>query len=193
MRSGFPLRLHYRLELWKVRTSVRFSSSRGLVGTASARQRSAGDDFVLIRQGGNVSRYATPDHLAAALDIPSHRHAAASSGAGRYYFARAARGDDAQRHRSTGIVDGWLSGQVGPAVSGEGNFGEASGAGAQRDVLVRLRAAAAAARGAESYDRIDVNSGANLGQRFSLPHMLLPIIASPMQMSQRPRASTRSR
>src|SRR5438093_4243573 len=70
MRSGFPLRLHYRLELWRVRASWFDQFVREVSWDAVARNDPLADDFVLIRQGGAVSRYATPDELTAALDIP---------------------------------------------------------------------------------------------------------------------------
>src|SRR6267378_3068730 len=86
MRSGFPLRLHYRLELWRVRSSWFDQFVREVSWDAVARNDPLADDFVLIRQGGAVSRYATPDDLAAALDIPYTVTLQTSSGAGRYYF-----------------------------------------------------------------------------------------------------------
>ena len=70
MRSGFPLRLHYRLELWRVRSGWFDQFVREVSWDAVARNDPLADDFVLIRQGGAVSRYATPEELAAALDIP---------------------------------------------------------------------------------------------------------------------------
>src|SRR5712675_1460971 len=70
MRSGFPLRLHYRLELWKVRASWFDQFVREVSWDAVARNDPLADDFVLIRQGGAVSRFARPDELSAALEIP---------------------------------------------------------------------------------------------------------------------------
>ncbi len=136
MRSGFPLRLHYRLELWKVRTSWFDQFIREVSWDGVARNDPLADDFVLIRQGGNVSRYATPDDLAAALDIPYTVTLGPSGGSGRYYFVARL---EVTTLNDTDLqeLSRWLSGQVGPAVSGEGNFGEALARGAQR-VLVRL-------------------------------------------------------
>ncbi len=136
MRSGFPLRLHYRLELWKVRTSWFDQFIREVSWDGVARNDPLADDFVLIRQGGNVSRYATADDLAAALDIPYTVTLRPSGGSGRYYFVARL---EVTTLNDTDLqeLSRWLSGQVGPAVSGEGNFGEALARGAQR-VLVRL-------------------------------------------------------
>jgi len=136
MRSGFPLRLHYRLELWKVRTSWFDQFIREVSWDGVARNDPLADDFVLIRQGGNVSRYATPDDLAAALDISYTVTLRPSGGSGRYYFVARL---EVTTLNDTDLqeLSRWLSGQVGPAVSGEGNLGEALARGAQR-VLVRL-------------------------------------------------------
>jgi hypothetical protein len=137
MRSGFPLRLHYRLELWRVRASWFDQFIREASWDAVARHDPLADDFVLIRQGGAVSRYATPEELALALDIPyTVTMRPANSGPGRYYFlgrleVTTLNDTDLQE------LSRWLSGDVGPAVSGERNLGEALARGAQR-VLVRL-------------------------------------------------------
>lgn len=142
MRSGFPLRLHYRLELWRVRSSWFDQFVREVSWDAVARNDPLADDFVLIRQGGSVTRFATPDELSAALDIPyvvTLRPSSASGGGGgggRYYFVarlEVATLNDTDLQE----LSRWLSGDVGPVVSGEGNFGEALARGAQR-VLVRL-------------------------------------------------------
>ena len=137
MRSGFPLRLHYRLELWRVRASWFDQFVREVPWDAVARHDPLADDFVLIRTGGSVTRYATPEELARALDIPYTiplRPSATSSG--RFYFlcrleVSTLNDTDLQE------LSRWLKGDVGPAVSGEGNFGEALVRGAQR-VLVRI-------------------------------------------------------
>ena len=137
MRSGFPLRLHYRLELWKVRASWFDQFVREVSWDAVARNDPLADDFVLIRQGGSISRYATPEELSAALDIPYTVTLRPNpSLGGRYYFVARL---EVTTLNDTDLqeLSRWLSGDVGPAVSGEGNFGEALARGAQR-VLVRL-------------------------------------------------------
>jgi hypothetical protein len=137
MRSGFPLRLHYRLELWRVRASWFDQYVREVPWDAVARHDPLADDFVLIRTGGAVTRYATPEELARALEIPYTIPLRPPAGSGgRFYFL--------SRLEVTTLNDTdleelsrWLKGDVGPAVSGEGNFGEALVRGAQR-VLVRI-------------------------------------------------------
>jgi len=137
MRSGFPLRLHYRLELWRVRSSWFDQFVREVSWDAVARNDPLADDFVLIRQGGNVSRYATADELAAALEISYTVTLRPSSSSGaRYYFVARL---EVTTLNDTDLqeLSRWLSGDVGPVVGGEGNFGDALARGAQR-VLVRL-------------------------------------------------------
>ena len=137
MRSGFPLRLHYRLELWRVRGGWFDQFVREVNWDAVARNDPLADDFVLIRQGGAVSRFATPDELSAALGIPyTVTIRPTSTSSGRYYFVARL---EVTTLNDTDLqeLSRWLSGDVGPAVSGGGNFGEALARGAQR-VLVRL-------------------------------------------------------
>ena len=141
MRSGFPLRLHFRLELWKVRTSWFDQFVREVSWDAVARNDPLADDFVLFRPGSgrSLTRYATPEELAAALEIPytvTMRPEASGAGAGRYYFVARL---EVTTLNDTDLreLSNWLSGDVGPAVSGEGNLGDALARGAQR-VLVRL-------------------------------------------------------
>lgn len=135
MRSGFPLRLHYRLELWRVRASWFDQFVREATWDVVARNDPLADDFVLIRQGGAVSRYATAEVLAAALDIP-YTITVRPTSSGRYYFVARL---EVTTLNDTDLqeLSRWLSGDVGPVVGGEGSFGEALARGAQR-VLVRL-------------------------------------------------------
>ena len=137
MRSGFPLRLHYRLELWRERSSWFDQFVREASWDAVARNDPLADDFVLIRQGGAVSRFATPDELSAALEIPyTVTLRPSSTSSGRYYFVARL---EVTTLNDTDLqeLSRWLSGDVGPVVSGEGNVGQALARGAQR-VLVRL-------------------------------------------------------
>src|SRR5207247_10437832 len=69
MRSGFPLRLHYRLELWRVRISWFDQYIRVVSWDAVARNDPLADDFMLMRQGGSVTRYVTSDELERELVI----------------------------------------------------------------------------------------------------------------------------
>jgi len=137
MRSGFPLRLHYRLELWRVRASWFDQFQREVPWDAVARHDPLADDFVLIRTGGSVTRYATPEELTRALEIPyTIPLRPTTNNDARFYFICRL---EVSTLNDTDLeeLSRWLKGDVGPAVSGEGNFGEALVRGAQR-VLVRI-------------------------------------------------------
>ncbi|MGH7570140.1 MAG: DUF4390 domain-containing protein [Gemmatimonadales bacterium] len=139
MRSGFPLRLHFRLELWRVRANWFDQFQRDVTWDLVARHDPLTDDYVLIRagRGGSVTRYATLEELARALEIP-YRIPLATTGQGRFYFLcrlEVTTLNDSDLEE----LERWLRGDVGPAVSGggNGNLGDALARGAQR-VLVRI-------------------------------------------------------
>lgn len=135
MRSGFPLRLHYRLELWRVRASWFDRYITGVEWDAVARHDPLADEFILIRTGGHVTRYNTNEDLAAALAVP-YRVSIDSRGDGRFYLVgrlEVTTLNDADLEE----VTRWLRGDVAPAVSGRESFGDALAHGAQR-ALVRI-------------------------------------------------------
>jgi hypothetical protein len=135
MRSGFPLRLHFRLELWKERSGWFDRYITGVEWDAVARDDPLAEEFVLIRTGGGVSRYNTPEDLAAALAVP-YRVPLEARGTGRFYLVARL---DVTTLNDTDLeeLSRWLKGDVTPAVSGRENFGQALAHGAQR-ALVRI-------------------------------------------------------
>jgi len=137
MRSGFPLRLHYRLELWRVRSSWFDQYIREVSWDAVARNDPLADDFMLIRQGGSITRYATSEELASALEIPFTVTMRPSGAEGERFYFVARLEVTTLNDTDLQELSRWLSGDVGPAVSGGQNFGDALARGAQR-VLVRL-------------------------------------------------------
>ena len=134
MRSGFPLRLHYRLELWRSRSGWFDQYISEAPWDAVARHDPLADDFVLIRTGGRVTRYGTPEDLERALDLP-YRVNLKVKGSGNFYFLCRL---DVTTLNDTDLEEltRWLRGDVTPAVSG-GNLGGALARGAQR-LLVRI-------------------------------------------------------
>jgi hypothetical protein len=136
MRSGFPLRLHYRLELWRARSGWFDQYVSEDAWDAVARHDPLADDFVLIRSAGTrVARYGSPDDLERALEIPIYVKRT-PKGSGSFYFLC--------RLEVTTLNDTdleelarWLKGDVSPAVSGGGDVGGALSRGAQR-LLVRI-------------------------------------------------------
>jgi len=137
LRSGFPLRLHYRLELWRVRSTWFDQFVREASWDAVVRHDPLADDFVLLRSGsrGAPTRFATAEQLAAALEIP-YRVTLPPRGSGRFYFVSRL---DVTTLNDTDLreLSNWLRGDMSPAVSGEGSIGDALVRGAQR-ALVRI-------------------------------------------------------
>jgi hypothetical protein len=135
MRSGFPLRLHYRLELWRARSGWFDQFVSDWSWDAVARHDPLADDFVLIRTGGTVTRYGPPDDLERAFEIP-YRVNVKIKGTGYFYFLcrlEVTTLNDTDLEELTR----WLKGDVSPVVSGGGNLGGALARGAQR-LLVRI-------------------------------------------------------
>ncbi|MGH7539256.1 MAG: DUF4390 domain-containing protein [Gemmatimonadales bacterium] len=135
MRSGFPLRLHFRLELWRERAGWFDRYVTGVDWNAVARHDPLAEEFMLLRTGGGMTRYNSTEDLAAALALP-YRVALAADGDGRFYFVarlEVATLNDTDLEELTR----WLKGDVTPAVSGRESVGEALARGAQR-ALVRI-------------------------------------------------------
>ncbi|HYK81621.1 MAG TPA: hypothetical protein VEU55_00630 [Gemmatimonadales bacterium] len=138
MRSGFPLRLHYRLELWRGRSGWFDQFVSEYAWDVVAHHDPLADDFVLIRTGGassSINRYAAADELERALEIP-YKVQLRPKGAGRFYFL--CRLEVATLNETDlDELTRWLRGEVSPAASGDGNLGSALARGAQR-LLVRI-------------------------------------------------------
>jgi hypothetical protein len=135
MRSGFPLRLHYRLELWRAKANWFDVHVMEAAWDAVARYDPLADDFVLVRSGGTTARYATTDALERALQIP-YKVTLAPSGAGEFYYLCRL---EVTTLSETDLeeVERWLKGELSPAVAGKGDVGDALVRGAQR-LLVRI-------------------------------------------------------
>ena len=135
MRSGFPLRLHYRLELWHDRSGWFDRFITGVEWDAVARHDPLADEYVLISYGGTVKRFATAAELDSALDVP-YRVTLESRESGRLYLVARL---DVTTLNDTDLEEltRWLKGDVTPAVSGQENLGQALAHGAQR-ALVRI-------------------------------------------------------
>jgi len=135
MRSGFPLRLHYRLELWRSRSGWFDQFVTDFPWDAVARHDPLADDFVLLRSSGTVARYGSADDLERALEIP-YRVTLKPKGAGNFYYVCHL---DVTTLNDTDLEElaRWLKGDVSPAVSGGGDVGGALSRGLQR-LLVRI-------------------------------------------------------
>src|SRR5260370_38112678 len=136
MRSGFPLRLHFRLELWRARSGWFDQYISEYAWDAVARNDPLANDFVLIRSAGTrVARYGSPDDLERALEIPFYVKLT-PKGSGNFYFLCRLEGTTVNDTDLEGLTP-WLKGDLSPAVSGGGGVGGALNRGAQR-LLARI-------------------------------------------------------
>jgi hypothetical protein len=133
LRAGLPLRLHYRLELWRVRSNWFDQFVRDVQWDAVVRHDPLADDFMLIRPDGSVTRYASDDEISRALDVP-YRIPMTTPGGGRYYFLCRLE-VTTLNDTDMAELERWLRGEG--AVTGGRNVGDALARGLQR-VLVRI-------------------------------------------------------
>ena len=136
MRSGFPLRLHYRLELWRSRSGWFDQFVSDLSWDAVARHDPLANDFVLLRSNGTVTRYANPDDLERALEIPYRAPYLQPKGAGNFYFL-CRLGVTTLNDTDLEELTRWLKGDDGSSVPGGGSVGGSLARGVQR-LLVRI-------------------------------------------------------
>ena len=136
MRSGFPLRLHYRLELWRSRSGWFDQFVSDFPWDAVARHDPLADDFVLIRsESGRLARYGTADDLERAIEIP-YRVTLKPTGTGNFYYVcrlEVTTLNDTDLEELTR----WLKGDAGPALSSGGDVGDALSRGVRR-IVVRI-------------------------------------------------------
>jgi hypothetical protein len=89
LRQGLPVRLQYRLEIWRSREAWLDDLVRQIEWTIVIRHEPLLDQFsvVALRPNNSVSHrsYATPGALAAALGVP-YQFQVAPRLAGRYYY-----------------------------------------------------------------------------------------------------------
>jgi hypothetical protein len=144
VRSGFPMRLHYRLELWAARRLF-----DNLLAAAEwdvvVRYDALNEQYRVFRidstrAGGARQRtlgvFSSVTDAAAEVERPMRVALAGSPTAGRQYF-RAVLDVATLSNNDLDEIDRWLRGELSPAVRGERNPGTAIGRGVRR-VLVRV-------------------------------------------------------
>jgi hypothetical protein len=143
VRSGFPMRLHYRVELWAARRlfdNVLAVAEWYVVVRYEAldeqyrvfRVDSTGDSG-RVRQLGVFSRVSD---AAAEVERPMRVALVASQRGTRQYY-RAVLTIETLSNNDLDEMQRWLRGELRPAVRGERNAGTALGRGVRR-VVVRL-------------------------------------------------------
>lgn len=137
LRDGFPVRLQYRLELW--RSSTLFDRlEREQAWLALAQYDPLNGRYTLTRTGGGVETFTSLEALAQAIavaytvDLPQPE----GRGRARYYYV-ATLDIESLSLSELEEVERWLRGDLGRALTHEGDVGGALGRGARR-LLVRF-------------------------------------------------------
>lgn len=133
LRSGFPLRLRYRLELWRTRSSWFDQFVREVHWDAVARHDPLSDEFVLVRTGGATSHHASAEELAHALALP-YAVALPVGTSGEFYYLGRLEATTLNQSDLDELTR-WLRGDVRPAVEQRRDVGDALARGAQRTLL----------------------------------------------------------
>ena len=143
VRAGFPMRLHYRVELWAARrlfdnllasaewdVVVRYDALNGQYRVFRV------DSTINGARQRTLGVFSRVDEAAAEVERPMRVPLAASPVTARQYF-RAVLDVATMSNNDLDEIDRWLRGELSPAVRGERNPGTAIGRGMRR-LLVRV-------------------------------------------------------
>ena len=136
LRSGLPVRLHYRVEVWRSRGGWFDAFERQAEWDVVLRHEPLLDQYtVLTIFGGRVQerRYATLDALNAALAF-SYQVNVRPAASGRYYYT-ASMGISTLSDSDLDELQRFLEGDLGEVAQGEEGAGNALGRGATRFLL----------------------------------------------------------
>jgi hypothetical protein len=136
LRSGLPVRLHYKLEVWRSRGVWFDAFERQVEWDVVLRHEPLLDQYtVLTLVGGRVQerRYATVDALGAALAF-AYQISVRPSEAGRYYYA-ASLEISTLSDSDLDELQRFLEGDLGDVAEGKEGVGDAVGRGATRFLL----------------------------------------------------------
>lgn len=138
LQSGLPLRIHFRLQRWRVRGSWFDDPEQAVDWDVVVRRDPLREEFTIeTTLGGRrtVRRYATAEAVTVALGY-SYLVRMAPSEAGSYYYQVLANVTTLS-DSDLAELERFLRGDLGSAAAGEGGFGDAMGRGARR-LLLRL-------------------------------------------------------
>jgi hypothetical protein len=136
LRSGLPVRLHYRVEVWRSRGGWFDAFERQAEWDVVLRHEPLLDQYtVLTIFSGRVQerRYATVDALTAALAF-AYQISVRPSAAGRYYYT-ASMEISTLSDSDLDELQRFLEGDLGEVAQGEEGVGDALGRGATRFLL----------------------------------------------------------
>jgi len=136
LQNGFPVRYHFRLELW--RKAFLFDRlQRDAEWDALVRLDPLTGEYELIRTGATVEHFTTVDRVSRALATPFTVDLLPPPGTGARYYYIATLDIESLSEGELEEVERWLRGDMGPAISPEGNLGDALARGARR-LLIRF-------------------------------------------------------
>lgn len=136
LRSGLPVRLHYKVEVWRSRGGWFDAFERQAEWDVVLRHEPLLDQYtVLTLVGGRVQerRYATVDALTAALAF-AYQVSVRPARSGRFYYA-ASLGISTLSDSDLDELQRFLEGDLGDVTRGKDGVGDAVGRGATRFLL----------------------------------------------------------
>jgi hypothetical protein len=136
LRSGLPVRLHYRVEVWRSREGWFDTFARQAEWGVLVRHEPLLDQYTLLTFVGAARqerRYATLDALGAALAF-AYQVNVRPNDAGRYYYAASLQVSTLS-DSDLDELERFLAGDFAQEGEEEENFGDALGRGATRFLL----------------------------------------------------------
>ena len=136
LRSGLPVRLHYRLEIWRSRGGWLDLLTRQTEWDVVVRHEPLLDQYSLLTLFANRAqerRYATVDALSAALAF-AYQVNVGPADPGRYYYT-AVLEVSTLSDSDLDELEKFLEGDLGDVSDGRGSLGDALGRGATRFLL----------------------------------------------------------
>lgn len=136
LRSGLPVRLHYRVEVWRSRDGWFDTFARQVEWDVVVRHEPLLDQYTLLTLVGarrQERRYATLDALGAALAF-SYQINVRPDEEGSYYYAASLQVSTLS-DSDLDELERFLAGDLGRAAQGGESFGDALGRGTTRFLL----------------------------------------------------------
>lgn len=136
LKNGFPVRYHFRLELWR-KAALFDHLAREVDWDAVVRLDPLTAEYDLIRSSGSLEHFAAVAGVTRALAAPFHVDLLPPSGTGTTYYYVATLEIESLSLSELEEVERWLKGDIGPAISHTGNVGDALAQAARR-LLIRF-------------------------------------------------------
>ncbi len=137
LRSGFTVRLHYRVEVWRARAGWFDAFQKQAEWDVVVQHEPLLDQYTMIRvvgQNRTERRYASLETLAATLEFANRVTTMRPRGEGEYYYIASLQ-ISTLSDSDLDELERFLQGDLRPVAQGEENMGSAMGRGAKRLVL----------------------------------------------------------